>query len=396
MQPGDNLGQTAPREGSERLLSIDSLRGLVMVIMALDHVRELWSATPFRPEDLDQTSPGWFFARWITHLCAPTFVFLSGVSIWLRLRMHTDRKTMSKFLFLRGLWLIVVELFIVNPALQLGYSLVLLQVIWVFGWSMILMAALIRIPAKMVGAISLSIILTHDLLPSLQPITSSNVLLAVLHNSPGVYQFGALPPLLIAYSIFPWAAVMMAGYAAASWLTYPGQGRRNSLIAGAVLVILFICLRLVNHYGDPSPWAAQERGLVYSVLSFVNVTKYPASLQFLSLMIGLALLVMGVFFNSRTRVVEWLAVFGRVPFFFYVLHIPLISVAACLWMQFSYGGFINLGFSSPDLWPEGYSPSLTRTYAVWACCIFLLFGPCRWFGAFRRTHIASRPWLSYL
>jgi uncharacterized membrane protein len=396
MPPGDNLGQTAAREGSGRLRSIDMLRGLVMVIMALDHVRELWSATPFRPEDLDQTSPGWFFARWITHLCAPTFVFLSGMSIWLRLQQRPNRTEMSRFLVIRGLWLIVVELFIVNPALQLGYSLILLQVIWVFGWSMMLMAGVIRLPVKVVGITAVLIIVLHDLLPSFQPITSAKVLVAMLHNSPGIYQLGSFPPLLIAYTIFPWAAVMMAGYAAASWLTHPGQGRRNSLIAGAGLVVLFICLRLVNYYGDPSPWAAQERGLVYSVLSFVNVTKYPASLQFLSLMIGLALVVMGVFFNSRTRVVEWLAVFGRVPFFFYVLHIPLISVAAFLWMQFSYGGFINLGFSSPDLWPEGYSPSLTRTYAVWACCIFLLFWPCRRFGAFRRTHIASRPWLSYL
>jgi uncharacterized membrane protein len=302
---------------------------------------------------------------------------------------------MSRFLVIRGLWLIGVELFIVNPALQLGYSLILLQVIWVFGWSMMLMAGVIRLPVKVVGIAAVLIIVLHDLLPSFQPITSSNVLLAMLHNSPGIYQLGSFPPLLIAYTIFPWAAVMMAGYASASWLTDAARGRRNTLMAGVRLLILFTGLRILNQYGDPFPWDIQDSGVI-TALSFINVTKYPASLQFLCLMIGLALVWMGLFYNARAKPLTWLAVFGRVPFFFYVLHIPLISVSAFVWMQLSFGEFVNLGFSSPENWPKAYTPSLVRTYLVWVLCILALYLPCRWFAAYRKQNAARKPWLTYL
>jgi hypothetical protein len=189
---------------------------------------------------------------------------------------------------------------------------------------------------------------------------------------------------------------MLAGYASASWLTDPARGHRNTLMAGVRLLILFTGLRILNQYGDPFPWSIQNGGTIATALSFINLTKYPASLQFLCLMIGLALVWMGLFYTSKAKPLTWLAVFGRVPFFFYVLHIPLISLGAFVWMHVSFGEFVNLGFSSPENWPEAYTPSLGRTYLVWVLCILVLYLPCRWFAAYRRQNAVLMPWLAYL
>ncbi|UOQ76685.1 heparan-alpha-glucosaminide N-acetyltransferase domain-containing protein [Hymenobacter sp. 5516J-16] len=208
---------TFRRVTSPRIQAIDAVRGLVMVVMALDHVREFWSPTPVRPEDVSQASVVLFFTRWITHFCAPTFVLLAGVSIFLYQQKHTDRRHVSKFLLTRGLWLIGLELVVVNLLLQWSYQLLLLQVIWVIGWGMVLLAGLLWLPRWLLGLLALILMVGHNALPPVQLATVSDALLALLHNSPTVIPLPGLPPLLAAYTLVPWVAVLAAGYWLGPW-----------------------------------------------------------------------------------------------------------------------------------------------------------------------------------
>src|SRR6478609_10013161 len=245
-------------EGNSRLQTIDVVRGLVMIIMALDHVREFFSYTTYRATDVTQASAFLFFTRWITHLCAPTFVFLSGVSIFLYFSKVGDLKKVSVFLITRGLWLIVVEILVISFILTQGYQLTLLEVIWAIGCSMILLAGLVWLPRWIQITLSLAMIVGHNALPSIEKVSADNMLPALLHNSPF---FISNPPVLVAYTIVPWVGVMLLGYAIGPWFTYTLQ-RRNYLLvrAGVPALILFIIVRSLNIYGDPSPWSIQERG----------------------------------------------------------------------------------------------------------------------------------------
>ena len=259
-----------------RLQSIDLVRGLVMIIMALDHVREFFSYTTYRPTDVTQASVFLFFTRWVTHLCAPTFVFLSGISIFLYLKKIGSLKKTSVFLLTRGLWLIAVEILLLSFILTQGYQLTLLEVIWTIGCSMILLAGLIWLPRWIQITLSLAMIVGHNALPSIGKVSTGNMLLALLHNSPFLI---SNPPVLVAYTIVPWVGVMLLGYVIGSWFTYTRQTRDYLLLrAGVLALILFIILRSLNIYGDPSPWSIQERGGIYTLLSFINVSKSPPSL----------------------------------------------------------------------------------------------------------------------
>jgi uncharacterized membrane protein len=380
---------------SPRVQAIDIVRGLVMVIMALDHVRDFWSPTAFRPEDLTQTSVLLFFTRWITHFCAPTFVFLSGTSIYLYQQKQPSRRQVSWFLLTRGLWLVAVELVVISFMLFWGYSMVLLQVIWAIGWGMVALAGLIWLPRWLQALIAFTIIAGHDLLPNIQPVTTANVGLALLHNGPFLFDPASLPPFLVAYSIGPWMGVMLAGYLIGPWFKLPLPQRQQWLRrAGAALLLLFIALRATNWYGDPSPWSVQARGIIYSVLSFINVSKYPPSLLFLCLTLGVALLLLASAENATNRLSQWLRVFGQVPFFYYLPHLFLISAGSFLWTVVAFGKPINVSFTSPKDWPALYAPSLLRAYIVWAIVVLLLYLPCRWYKNFKQRH--SYWWLSYV
>jgi uncharacterized membrane protein len=377
-----------------RIHSIDILRGLIMVIMALDHVREFWSPTPFQPTDMDQTSVPLFFTRWVTHFCAPIFVFLSGVSIYLYERRAPSRKAVSSFLLTRGLWLIVVELVVINFLTQWGYPLILIQVIWAIGWSMILLAALIWLPRQVLAVIALAVIAGHNLIPNIATITPATIVPAILHNAPFFLQVGG-KPVLVAYTIFPWATVMLTGYLVGKWFSHsPERLNRNLKLTGMILLALFVVLRAMNIYGDPAPWSVQPRGFVSTVLSFLTVSKYPPSLLFLCLTIGVAMLLLTVFNRYENRLTGWFRVFGQVPFFYYVLHMPLIIGTALIWSYMAFGKAINLAFAAPGDIPAAYEPSLFRTYLVLAGVIALLYFPCRWFANYRKQN--RRWWLSYL
>lgn len=378
-----------------RVQALDLVRGLAMVVMALDHTREFWSPTPVRPEDLAQASILLFITRWVTYFCAPTFVFLSGASIYLYQQKQPDRAVVSRFLLSRGLWLVVLEVFVINLMIHWNYQLVLLQVIWVIGWSMVALAGLIWLPRGVLAALALGIIAGHNVLPNIQPVTGGIVGWALLHNGPFVYAPPHLPSFLVAYSIGPWLGVMLAGYLLGPWLQLPLPQRNQRLRwAGAGLLLLFVALRATNWYGDPAPWSEQDRGLVYSVLSFVNVTKYPPSLLFDCLTLGVALLLLSVAETATDRLSQWLRTYGQVPFFYYLLHLLLICGGAWCWTQLAFGQLVNLSFVSINEWPAAYTPSLLRAYLVWLAVVLVLYVPCRWYQRYKQQH--RHWWLSYL
>lgn len=380
---------------STRVQAIDIVRGLVMIIMALDHVRELWSPTAVRAEDVAQASVLLFFTRWITHFCAPTFVFLSGASIFLYQQKQPSRARASGFLLSRGLWLVLLEVVVINFLLQWGYNLLLLQVIWVIGWGMVALAGLSWLPRGLLAALALLIIAGHNLLPVIAPVTAANAGWALLHNTPFLLPVPPLPPLLVAYSFGPWLGVMLAGYCLGPWFKKPLLERTRRLRgAGLGLLLLFAGLRATNWYGDLLPWSVQPRGPLYTGLSFINITKYPPSLLFLCLTLGVALLLLSRAESWTGRLSQVLRTYGQVPFFYYLLHLLLISGGAWVWTTWAFGKAVNFSFSTPNDWPAGYQPSLLRAYLVWGSVVLLLYAPCRWYQRYKQRH--AYWWLSYL
>ncbi|MBH8559795.1 DUF1624 domain-containing protein [Hymenobacter negativus] len=386
----------ASRAATPRVQAIDVVRGLAMVIMALDHIREFWTPTAVRPEDVAHASAALFFTRWITHFCAPTFVFLAGTSVFLYQQKQADRGRVSWFLLTRGLWLIFMEIVVINFLLQWGaYDLILLQVIWSIGWGMVVLAGFIWLPRWLTATLALAVIMGHNALPTIQPVTAATLLPALVYDSPFLYQLTPKLPVLVAYTILPWVAVLAAGYCIGPWFQLPLPVRKRRLrLAGAGVLLLFAGLRFANVYGDPQPWAVQERGPLYTVLSFLNITKYPPSLLFLSLTLGTALLLLSVTEDLPGRLSRWLGTYGKVPMGYYLMHFCLISGGALLWSWLQFGKPFNFSFAQPKDWPAGYQPSLLRAYVVWAAVVLLLYWPCRWYQGYKQRH--AHWWLSYL
>lgn len=280
-----------------RLLGIDRLRGLVIVLMALDHVRDYYSPTMYAPEDLDQSSVELFLTRWITHFCAPVFVFLAGAGAWLyRCGGGRDNGDLGRFLAVRGLWLIALELVIINPSWDGNpFSFFLLQVIWAIGWSMLVLALLVQGPRWLPLAVGLVIVVGHNLLDPLTPAQfgAAAPLWTVLHEGGWLSRerFGGV---LVAYPLLPWIGVMALGYGLAPWLA-AGSDRRPGLFrVGLAMTALFVALRLSNLYGDGSTWSADPRGPLWSTLAALNVEKYPPSLLFVLMTLGPALMLLAL------------------------------------------------------------------------------------------------------
>jgi uncharacterized membrane protein len=374
---------------NNRVHAIDILRGIVMIIMVIDHVRDYWSPTPFRPEDLTQASTALFFTRWITHFCAPVFVFLSGVSAYLSMKNRRSDVNPSVPLLKRGLWLIVMEIVVITFFFQFGYSIIVLAVIWAIGWGMIFLAGLIWLPRWLQVSIVILLIAGHNFLGGVNPVTPANFLIAMLHNSPFIVPAGG-SIILVSYALIPWIAVMGAGYILGSWFNEETQVRNRKLrILGIVLLVLFVILRTTNIYGDPAPWTTQEN-VFRTFLSWINISKYPPSLLFLSLMLGIAILFIPLLDRMKGRVQKWLSTFGKVPFFFFLLHLPLISASSIVWALLKFDAVVVMAFSSSNL-PPGYTPSLLRLYVVWALVVLILYFPCRWYTNYKLTH---RNWLT--
>lgn len=379
-----------------RIMSVDLLRGLVMILMALDHVRDFWGPTPFDPLDLSQTSPALYFTRWITHFCAPVFIFLAGTSAFLYQRnTGASKRELSFFLATRGLWLIFIEATVVTFSWQLAYNFVILQVIWAIGWSMLVLAVLVHLSVRAIAVISITIIALHNLLDGINAASFGDWhwLWAMLHQ--GFYfvpldGFGVF----LAYPLIPWVAVMAAGYVFGEILMRDPPARdRIMKRLGLALIFGFILLRALNVYGDLDPWTVQERGWFYTVLSFLDVEKYPPSLLYLMAMLGPALLLMPYLENWRGRAAEAVKVFGRVPFFFYVIHIPLINITASIYAELRYGSH-GWWLQGPNAYPPDYEPSLLLTYAAWVATVAVLYPACRWYEQLKRRR--SDWWLRYL
>ncbi|WP_426336856.1 DUF1624 domain-containing protein [Pseudoduganella sp. R-31] len=367
---------------TKRLASIDMLRGLVIVLMALDHTRDFFGAALFDPEDLAKTTPLWFATRWITHLCAATFVLLAGTSAYLR-GTKSGIPALSRYLVTRGLLLLVLEATWISFSWQFGYNVTILQVLWALGMGMIFLAGLAWLPWPAIALIAALLILPHNLLDSIQ---STHPLWLAWHQR-GFWPVAGNYGVYLAYPLMPWLGLIAAGYALGPVFQWePARRQRFLLVAGAVLLMVFVALRSGNFYGDPDPWSPQGRGFVWDFISFIRVHKYPPSLLYLCVTIGIALPLLAWF--ERLRPVPLLMLFGGTPMFFYVIHIAMIHFLSGPYFMLRYGATPQGGPGGFTL-PKGYEPSLAVVYAAWVGVIAIMYGLTKlWLR--RRTSVLGR------
>jgi len=384
---------------ARRIASIDILRGMIMIIMALDHVRDFFSGFKgYDPLDLEHASTAMFFTRWITHFCAPIFVFLAGTSAFLSLNRGKTKKEAAGFLLKRGLWLILLELTIVRFGWQfnIDYHMVFVQVIWAIGWSMVFLSFLIFLPLPVIAGIALLLIFGHNALDNIHPQTlgAAGPLWNVLHEQ-GPIALGQYGTFMVLYPLVPWIGVMAAGYCFGRIMSLPEERRNRTLYTlGFSCLALFIALRAINIYGDPVPWE-QQATMGKTVLSFIKVNKYPPSLLYLLMTIGSAITAMPLLEKLRNGPARFFTVYGRVPMFYYILHIYLIHSLALitgLAMSFPIDVFTGNGaIFRPD---TGWGFSLPVVYCWWLLVVLLLYYPCRWFMQLKARN--KSWWLSYL
>lgn len=387
--------------GSSRIRSIDLLRGIVMIIMALDHVRDFFHSQALinNPLDLSTTTPLLFFTRWITHFCAPVFVFLSGVSAYLS-GLKKSKSALSRFLIKRGLWLVFVELVIITFGITFNpmYNLIVLQVIWAIGVSMIILGFAIWLPYPFLLCIGLLICFGHNLLDysAFSPKDKGDLWWLLIHSPGSAYAFSKTHFVLVAYAFMPWSGVMIMGYCFGR-IFEMSKSRcvKGCIYTGLSLIGLFIILRSVNAYGDPSTWSVQRNSLT-TFLSFINVTKYPPSLLYLCITLGPAILLLGLIENAENGFANMVRIYGRVPFFYYVIHFYLIHVLCLIAFFLSgYTGKDIFTAPSPFLFrPPAFGFSLPVVYAVWLTVVIVLYPACRWYNRYKSTH--NQWWLSYL
>lgn len=389
-----SISSRNPASLASRVASVDVLRGAVMLLMALDHVRLYLSNANVDPMDLAHTTAPLFLTRWVTHFCAPAFVFLAGSAAFLRGR-RTGAASLSRFLLVRGVWLIVLEMTVVRLGWTFNFDYrhyVLAGALWMIGWVMIGLAALVFFSTPTVGAFGLAIIFGHNLLDRVQPAQMAAIQAGPLKWLWQVLYFGGPVPigadvtvLAVLYSFVPWIGVIAVGYAFGTILTWPDGRRRWACVGiGLGAIGLFLLLRGGNLYGNASPWRPQASG-VMTVLSFVNTRKYPASLLFLLMTLGPTILAIPIAERMRGRAGGFLQVFGRVPLFFYVLHVWLAHGVAVALSALRYGSVIPWMFANHPFWPgphpEGYGYGLGVVWLVTALVILALYPVCRWFAA---------------
>lgn len=391
-----------------RLVSVDVLRGVVMVLMALDHTRDFLTSVPTAPEDLAHTSGALFFARFITHFCAPVFAFLAGTGAFLATRRGKSIQQLSRFFLTRGLWLLLLEFTIVDFAwgfVPWAHG----GVIWILGWSMIAMALIVRLPVRWIGVLGLGMIATHNLLDRINPASfGSFSWLWIMLHSPGRIPITPTFSFSVRYVLIPWVGVMAAGFAFGTLLHRPDR-RQWILRIGISATLLFFVLRAINLYGNgvaglpfgyprsAGPWTVQPT-LTMTVVSFFNTLKYPPSLDYLLMTLGPSLILLGVLDGAKAErgLNRVMLVFGRVPLFYYILHIYLIHliaiVVALIFHQPVWRGTVIADFAQR---PSGYGHGLPFVYAMWVLVVAILYIPCRWFMGFRSRH-RDWTWLSYL
>ena len=422
--PSPTMGVTsdlrARASAARRVVSIDIVRGVVMVLMAIDHVR-VYSGQP-----AGGPTPGIFFTRWITHFVAPAFVFLAGTSAYLYGQRVGDRKRLARFLVTRGLWLVLLELTVLRVAWTFNFDFahyLLAGVIWMIGWCMVLMSAIVFLPHAAIAVGSVAILLGHNLADVFPAALSAfrqgsaAWLWKILYLGGGIKLGENGPPLVILFVIVPWIAVMAAGYAFGPVMSASPERRRSVCMRlGLAMIAAFILLRGLDAYGDPRPWrrgappanrvaqsqattstaapgqatrppAAAPRPQMPRPLAFLNTAKYPASLSFLLMTLGPMFVLLALVESANGRVAHVLETFGRVPFFYYLLHIPLVHLVACVVSLIREGSVNPWLFANHPMMngpaPDGYVWSLPLLYLVFAIVVAVLYVPCRWFARVR-------------
>ncbi len=387
------------KTGTARITSIDLLRGIVMIIMALDHVRDYFHANSmfFEPTDLSQTSPELFFTRWITHFCAPVFVFLAGTSAFLSGQRKT-KKQLSRFLLTRGFWLILIEFTVVNFAWSFNIKLpfIGMGVIWALGISMIALAGFIYLPLKIILAVGFMIVFGHNLLDGIH---FKNVFWSVLHE-PRVFRIDDTHLIRFTYPVLPWIGIMLLGYCFGRLYSKEFSAEKRKkwlLIIGTAAIALFIIIRAINIYGDPESWSTHNSS-AFTILSFLNTTKYPPSLLYTLMTLGPSMIFLAFAEKPLNRFTAAITCIGRVPMFYYILHLYLIHLLAMLAAEisgFNWSDMILQRRTWVDPQLKGYGFSLGVTYLVWIGVVLLLYPLCKWYDKYKTAH-KEKWWLSYL
>jgi uncharacterized membrane protein len=396
------VATSPPIPTSRRVHTVDVTRGVAMILMAIDHVR-VYSGVP-----AGGPAPGVFFTRWITNFVAPAFAFLSGTSAYLLGKKLGSTAALSKYLLTRGLVLVLLELTLIRVCWTFNVQFneyLLAGVIWMLGWCMVLMAGLVWLPTAVIGGFGVAVIFLHNLLDFIPQSTAQQLsqsalapLWRILYFG-GPIQIGDGPTLAVLYSIVPWIGVMAAGYAFGAVMTMEQQRRDRICVAiGVAAIALFFVLRTVDVYGDPRHWHATIPTPMPTFFRYINTSKYPASLQFLLMTLGPTILAMPLLDRARGKIGEIVALYGRVPMFYYLLHIPAIHLAAVL------VSFIRSGKAEPWLFanhpmmvpppPAGYTWSLGLLYLVFVIVVGLLYFPCRWYWERKSTNRAG--WMRYV
>ena len=388
---------TDPTPDRRRIESVDLLRGVIMILMALDHVRDYFGDPAANPTDLATTTVPLFFTRWFTHFCAPVFFLLTGTGAYLMLRRKSVPQ-LSAFLLTRGLWLIVLELTVVRCLgfqFNFDYRVTLLNVLWALGWSMIALSALVWLDTRIVIGIGIVMVALHDLL---DPIRLGTPLWAWLH-APGFIFRSPEHVVFAAYPIIPWIGVTAAGYGLGQVYGWDADRRKRFLVRlGLAVTAGFVLLRLSNVYGDPTKFAVQGSAGM-TVVSFLDLVKYPPSLLFLMMTLGPAMIFLALVDDATPRLLRPALIYGKVPMFYFLVHLPLIHGLAAAVCLVRYGS-AHWMFESPDLGhfpysaPPGWGYSLPVVYGVWIVVVVALYPACNWFAGVKARR--TDAWLSYL
>jgi uncharacterized membrane protein len=380
-----------------RLESVDVVRGVIMIVMALDHTRDFLGIPGQNPTNLASATAALFLTRWITFFCAPVFFLLTGTGAYLSLRRRSPRE-LSRFLLTRGFWLIFLEVVVLRCfayQFNVDYRVTMLLVLWALGWSMIALSLIVRLPAAVVATLGVIMILGHNLF---DPVRLASPFWSILH-APGFVLNAPEHVVFVAYPLIPWIGVTATGYGLGQVYSWEPERRRAFLLRmGVVLSLAFVAIRGLNAYGDPARWTGQKTSL-FTLLSFLNTTKYPPSLLFLLMTLGPAMILLWSVDRGTSRVLRPALVIGKVPLFYYVLHFVLIHMLAVVACYVRYGS-AHWMFESPDLAnypftaPPGWGYSLLVVYLAWVLVVVAMYPLCRWFAALKQRR--TDAWLSYL
>ncbi len=385
----------------KRINSIDVMRGIVMIIMALDHTRDLIHVTSItqQPTDLATTTPALFFTRWVTHLCAPTFVFLSGTSAYISFKNKANISASARFLRSRGLWLILLDLTLINFGVwfDVHFAVLLFDVLSAIGIGFIVLSLLLKASTRTILLIGIAIIFLHNLVP-LIPLSETSLAKRILMPffAPGAFPLSKDSIFIMGYPPIPWLGIILVGFASGKLFELPEIKRKNIFLKiGLASITLFIVMRLINIYGDSSPWASQKNGL-YTFLSFINATKYPPSLLFCLLMLGCMFLILSAVEASKNKLTDIATVYGKVPLFYFLVHWYIIHPLMFLII------FLQ-GFKSSDLLfgfnfgrpKNGGGVELWAIYLIWIGVVAAMYPLCIWYGKYKESH-REKKWLRYL